>query len=151
MTISLSVAEILADIKSKSHYEVSAITDPETRYRVEAGTEKEKELFRSILEVASTLSHRLRRFLAEDYLEEAGDGLAVPEAIVYDFVVSDRRAANIAQPLADAMHEYIVHYAMAKFYATVSQGDLSNAHSTLTAAAAERINEIIYTKQPPML
>ena len=150
MTLELSIPVLLKDIKSKSYYDVQGITDVETRYRIQAGTEKEQEIYRTMVEVASTLSHRLRRFLAEYYQEEANNELSVPDSFVYELEVSDRRADNLLQPLTDAAHSYVVHYTLSKFYATVSQGDLSNKHSAMTADAAKSIDEILYTKQPPI-
>ena len=151
MTLYLSVQELLKDIKQKSHYEVSAIADVEARYRVQAGTEKEEQIYRTMLEVATSLAHRLRRFLNDYYQEEADNRISIPDAFVYDLDISDRRAVNLAQPLTDVCHSYIVHYTLSKFYATVSQGDLSNMHSQATAEAANQIDALIYTKQPPIV
>lgn len=149
MILSLSVPVILRDIKVKSHYEVSVITDAEARYRIEAGTEKEEEIYRDMTDVASALSRRLRRYLVEYYQEEASNEVSIPDAFVYDLEVSDRRADNLLQPLTDAAHDYVVHYTLAKFYSSVSQVDLSNKHSVLTEEAAKTIENLLYSKQPP--
>lgn len=150
MILSLSIPVLLKDIKQKSHYEVSNITDAEARYRAQAGTEKEDEIYRSMVEVASSLKHRLRRYLDESYQEEADDQVAIPDSFIYCLSVSDRRADNLLQPLTDAAHNYVVHYTLSKFYSSVSQGELSNKHSKETADAAKTIDELIYTKQPPI-
>ena len=151
MIISLSISEILASIKRKSHYEVSGIADAEERYRVQAGTEKETEIFELILRVASTLNHRLRRFLRESYQEENDNRQAIPEAFVFDLDVTDRRSDNLGQSLTDAMHNYVVHYTLSKYYADVSQGELSNKHSAEAIEYGNLIDRIIYTKQPPII
>ena len=149
MLIVLNVQGLLKDIKSKSHYDVSSVTDAEARYRIEAGTEKEDEILRTMAEVATSLSRRLRRFLESGYQMIASDRVSLPEDFTWELDISERRANNLMQPLADAAHSYIVHYTLAKFYSTVSAVELSNIHSTWTAEAAEAIDELIYSKQEP--
>lgn len=151
MLITLHIKDLLSDIKKKSHYEVAGIEDAEARYRIEAGTEKEDEIYRSMVEVESTLVRRLHRFLYDHYQDEADNQLALPESFSFEFEMTDRRSGWKAQELADLMHSYIVHYTLAKFYAAVSQTDLSNKHSALTAEAATALEECLYHKQPPML
>jgi hypothetical protein len=151
MRIVLEVAELLFDIRNKSHEECASITDVEARYRAEAGHHKDEEIFRSLVGVNSSLTRLVRRYLVDSIALEADDNASIPDSFVYEFEISQRRADNLTQPMADAMHDYLVHYTLAKFYATVSQGDLSNKHSALTQAAATEIEELLYTKKPPMI
>ena len=151
MRVVLDVAELLFDIRNKSHEECASITDVEARYRAEAGRHKDEELFRSLVEVNSSLTRLVRRYLKEFITTEADNNAAIPDSFIYEFEISQRRSSNLTQPMADAMHSYLVHYTLAKFYATVSQTDLSNKHSTLTQAAATEVEELLYTKNPPTI
>lgn len=152
MLITLSVAEIMRDIKKKSHREVEEkIPDVEARYRAEAGTEKEDEITRCMVEAASALSHRMHRYLRTWYQDEVDNQLAIPEAFVYDLSFSERRAEGKAQPLTDYMHNFIVHLTLSRFYSTVSQQELSNIHSQLALDTAGLLDDMIYTKKPPLL
>ncbi len=151
MKIYLDVDELLFDMRNKSHQDTADISDVEARYRVEAGTHKTEELRRCLLEVSSTLTRRVSRYLVDYYRQLADNNLHLPETLVYDFDFSERRMINKAQPLSDAMHAFIVHYALAKYYATVNHTELSNKHSTLTQDASAALDEIIYTKRPPIV
>ena len=152
MLIVLSVEELMRDIKKKSHREVEErIADVEARYRAEAGTEKEDEITRCMVEAASALSHRLHRYLRTWYQDEVDDQLAIPESFVYDLALSERRAEGKAQPLTDYMHNFVVHLTLSRFYSAVSQQELSNIHSQLALDTAGLLEEMIYTKKPPLL
>lgn len=151
MLITLQVEELLRDLKKKSHEEVKAIEDIEARYRAEAGTEKEHEIMRCMVEAASALSRRLWRYLRNYYQDESDNQLAIPEAFVYDLVMSERRAEGKAQQLADYMHTFIVHLTLSRFYSTVSQQELSNKHSLQSLEDAKQLDELIYSKLPPIV
>ncbi len=152
MRIVLDIDELLLDIRNKSHEEcATAIADTEARYRAEAGNHKNLELFRCIAEVGSALSRSLHRYLVDYFQDEADNNDTLPQSLVYELNLSERRASGKAQPLADAMHQYVVHYALAKFYATVSQTELSNKHSTLTQDASQTIDALLLTKKPPLV
>lgn len=151
MKIYLNVDELLFDIRNKSHQETAGILDVEERYRVEAGEHKVEELRRCLSEVSSILSRTVSRYLVDCYHQHADNDSCLPETLVYDFDLSERRMINKAQPLSDAMHSFIVHYVLAKYYATVNQTELSNKHSALTQDSASLIEEILYTKRPPIV
>ena len=151
MKIFLNVDELLFDMRNKSHQETADITDVEERYRVEAGEHKVDELRRGISEVASILTRTVSRYLVDYYHQYADNDSCLPETLVYEFELSERRMINKAQPLSDAMHSFIVHYVLAKYYATVNRTELSNKHSQLTQEAALLIDEILYTKRPPIV
>lgn len=149
MVIELYDDVLVKDMKTKSHYEVSEIPDAEARYRAEAGTEKEGEIHKCINEGASRLMHRCLRFLRNYYVDKRDNEEDPKTAYTYDFVLSERRSLGKAEPLAEAMNTFVVEYALSKFYATVSQGDLSNKHSLLAVDAGNRIDELLYYKLPP--
>lgn len=152
MLIVLNVSELMRDIKKKSHREVEErIADVEARYRAEAGTEKEDEITRCMVEAASNLSHHLHRYLRTWYQDEVDDQLALPDAFVYDLSLSERRAEGKAQPLADYMHSFVVDLTLSRFYSSVSQQDLSNIHSQKALETARLLEDMLYTKKPPLL
>lgn len=151
MRIVICKKEVLFDVMNKSHEEVAGIEDAEARYRIEAGEHKMNELERDLAEVSTKLARRVHRYLDEYYEQEADNSLSLPEAFVYEFTFSERRMVGKAQPLADAMHSFLVHYTLAKFYASVSQTELSNNHSKFTQEAMSDIEELINTKAAPLI
>lgn len=150
MVITLYEQELYNDFRSKSHYEVAEITDAEARYRAEAGTEKQGEIVRCIRDGIAQARHRCLRFLDETITPEADDSYATDDVeYVFSFPVSERRAIGKAEPLAAALHNFVVHYAMSKFYSSVSQMELSNKHSLQAVENGTDIDRLLYTKQPP--
>lgn len=150
MVIELHKQEILNDLRSKSHYEVSQIDDAEARYKVEAGTEKMDEVNRCISEAASRLNGRCRRFLRDYQPSYVVDAVFSPDSFVIDLAISERRAIN-KESIAEAMHTFVVEYALSKFYVSMSQQELSNKHSLLAVDAGNLIDELLYTKLPPLV
>lgn len=151
MKVVLSVSELLLDIRNKSHEECQSIEDPEKRFKVEAGQHKDEELFRSLSECASRLARKVSVYL-DDFVEveaEASNEPGLPDTLVYDFDFSERRMIGKAQPLADAMHDYLVHYTLAKYYATVNLQEFSNTHSLLALDAGNEVDALIYSKKAP--
>jgi len=148
MVIELYTQEILNDLRSKSHYEVSQITDAEARYKVEAGSEKMDEVTRCISEAASRLHGRCRRFLKEFLSRNMDNTVFFPDKYVVNLVLSERRGLN-KESIAEAMHTFLVEYALSKFYVSMSQQELSNKHSLLAVDAGNLIDELLYTKLPP--
>ena len=153
MEVTLYTQNLIDDIRNKSHYEVSAITDAEARYRAEAGSEKIAEIKRCLQEAIGRLTHRISPYLNESFSFNITDNEDVPEGqsegYVFLFDMSDRRADGKKEPLRNAMHSFVVHYALSFFYSSVSQGDLSNKHSVAALDEANRLDEIIYSKKAP--
>lgn len=149
MVITLYAATLLARLKSISHREVAEIQDAEARYRAEAGTEKEAELKQDIRDGVAMCSHRVIRFLRRTFTRTVDNTPAWPESFVYDLELSERRLANKGDALETAMNDFVLHYALSKFYSNVSQIELSNKHSVLTNEAAKNIEQLLYTKLPP--
>lgn len=149
MVINLYDQELYNDIRKKSHYEVAEIQDVEARYRAEAGTEKQEEILRCIEEGVAQARHRCLRYLDETITEEADDTLNPGEVYTFYFPISERRAISKAEPLTSALHAFVVHYALSKFYSTVSQIELSNKHSLQAVECGNDIDQLLYTKQPP--
>ena len=149
MVITLKYANILNDMKAKSQLEVANIADPDARYRAQVGTEKTVEIQRCISRAVNLLAHQCRRFLVNTYTESATDDISVPEQYVFEFSMSERRMVGATEPLQEEMHAFSVHYALAQFYSSVSQQELSNIHSKLTQEAQVNIMAILYHKNPP--
>ena len=151
MTIELIKSIILEDIRKKSYYECQSVPDIDARYRTEAGTEKMDEIRRDMEEGFMQLNRRCVRWLNNSYTAFADNTQPESESMVYDFKISERRANGKIEPLTDAMHRLVVEYALSKFYSTVNAVDLSNKHSLHAIDAANEIDELLYTKQPPIL
>lgn len=152
MVITLHTQEILDNLRSISHREVSVIEDADARYRAEAGTEKMYEIERCVSEAASRLAGRtaVARFLKADFHKWRKDNEhKFPSEYVFEFILSERRAVGTAVPLEEAMNTFMVEYALTKFYSIVSLADLSNKHSLLAIEAGNEIDSILYTKKPP--
>lgn len=151
MTIELIIEPIFDEIRQKSHLEVQDIQDPAQQYHVRAGLDKEDEIRRCMDDGFAQVYRRCLRFLENTYVVRSDDAPTVSDVRVYNFILSERRGANKAEPLTSAMHDLVVQYALSKFYSTVNQGELSNKHSLLALEAARTIDELLYTKKPPIL
>lgn len=149
MTIELYTTPILNEIRQKSHLEVQDIQDPAQRYNARAGLDKEEEIYRCFIEGMAQARHKCLRFLREQYVESADDAPVYADSTVFEFAFSERRALNKAEPLTSALHSLVVQYALAKFYSTVNQVELSNKHSLLAVEAGNKIDDLLYSKQPP--
>lgn len=151
MTITLDTKELIFDIINKSHFEVASITDAEARYKAEAGTDKQEEVERALTSARASLDQLMYKYLVPDLDTEAINQPGVPQYLTYFLRMSDRRAAGKAQPLADAMHSYLVNLTLAKFYHSVDQEKLAGTREGLAAADAQLINTLINSKQPPFI
>ena len=150
MTITIIIEELLKDIRERSHLDVQGM-ESDMQYRIEAGSDKNEQLKREIVIVSSALTRMLQRYLVDSVSQEADNTLdgRVGSQLEWELEMSDRRASNKAQPLADACHDYLVHYTLARYYKSVNAGELSNTHSLQTADAAREIEGLLYSKTPP--
>lgn len=149
MTITIQTAPVILSVRQKSHLGVQDIQDPVARDNARAGMDKIDEITRCIREGFGQLQRRVSRFLARDYTVEADNISRMPAAYVYEFRVSDRRGANKAEALEEAMTNFVVQLALAKFCATVNQTERSNQHSLQALDYGNQIDELLYTKLPP--
>lgn len=149
MVIVLYTEEIVKQLRTISHREVATIEDPEARYRAEAGSEKLPEIYRCVWEAFARLSARCSRWLKASYEHKRDNVYDVPSAFSFEFVLSERRSINSTEPLLNDMHNFMVEYALSKFYSMVNQGELSNKHSLLAIDAGNNIDQTLYIKQPP--
>jgi len=151
MVITLYTEEIMSQLKGISHHEVAEIPDVEARYRAEAGSEKFPLIYRGISEGVGRLVRRCNRFLKGGYKITNDNAMELPPELLFDFSLSERRAVGKAEPLAEEMSKFIVHYALSQFYSFVSQGELSNKHSLLAMDSGNEIDNLLYSKIPPIL
>jgi hypothetical protein len=150
MTITIIIDELLKDMRERSHLDVQGLA-PDVQYRTEAGSDKNEQLKREIVIVSSALTRMLQRYLTDDDTNSADNTLdgRVGEQLEWTLDMSERRASNKVQPLTDACHDYLVHYALSRYYKSVNAGELSNTHSLQTADAAKEIEGLLYSKTPP--
>lgn len=151
MKIEFSKKELLFDIMNKSHGEVSVITDAEARYKAEAGTEKTDEIERDLITSTSILYASIGRFLCGNLTPYADNGAGLPETLVYEFTFSERRLDGKAQPLADAIHAFLVDSTLGLFYNSVSASDLAVKRSGMAQADLQLVERLVYTKKQPYM
>ena len=149
MTVTLYISELLYDLKNKNDLEVSALPDAEIRYRVQAGSEKDDELKRDIIEATAHLSSELSRFLTHRYYTDSDNIIGLPDAIVFDFAPNERRHINKIPAVADMLHSIIVNMAMGRYYQSVSMADLAKERESRAALDLKTIQTLIYEKLPP--
>lgn len=151
MRIEISKSELLFDIRNKSHSDVSVITDAESRYLAEAGTEKNDEVLRDIASSLASLSTVTGRYLAQDVNAMASDTATLPTTLVFNFSFSGRKADGKAQPLANAIHEYLADNTLALFYNSVSQPDLAAKRERLAAQDLQLVDTLVHQKKAPYI
>ena len=151
MKITLYTAPIFYEVRQKSHLEVQNVKDVEERDNVRAGLDKSDEINRCIEEAFGQEVRLCSRFLTASYWAEVDDQGPLPESYSFEFEFSERRGVSKSESLTKALHSYAVQYAMARFYTTVNQEQMAAKHEQQAAELARQIEELLYTKQPPIL
>jgi len=150
ITITISRASVLADMKVKSHAEVAAIVDEKARYLAELGSEKEAEANQGITDAAADIEAYLRSILTYDTaVQTADDAYDTTESIIYKLSVSDRKKYGLAKALSKEIHAYIVDSALARFYDAVSHPELSAVHLKRLTAELTAIDNLFFNKTEP--
>lgn len=153
MKVTINTSELLFDIKNKSHHEVSSIGDVDQRYAAEAGTEKENEIFRCIIEAEARVRLICGRFLKR-IIETKDENSDLPEDVPisyeYEFVDKARMQDNRGKVIADGIHSTIVSMAMSKFYVSVNQMELAKTHDDLATSGVQLLEKMLYEKLPPV-
>lgn len=106
-------------------------------------------LVQNLNESNGRLKSILGRFLKAELAEYADDSLAMGDNFIYTLLISSRKAANKAQPLADIIHSYLVNSVLTKSYSTMGQAELAAKHEAQTVSDAQVINKLLHTKLPP--
>lgn len=152
MTINITSASLVSEIKQKSHYDSeNFIKDAEERYKVEAGTEKADEINSCILSADSQLRSLVTRYLVTTSADTINVGITLPATLSYALGLSERRDANKSAQLPQLFRDYLVSAAMSKFYATMSITDLASKWGNQAAAFGADIVRLLFHKNPPTL
>lgn len=151
MIITLYTAQMVLEVRQKSHLNVQDIQDPEARDNARAGLDKSEEITRCVRSAFGELTSRVSRFLNEEYTMEGDNASAVPPAYVYDMELTVRRGSNKEEALTQAMSAFVVNLALAKFCATVNQTERSNNFSLAALDYGRQIDTLLYTKHPPIV
>lgn len=149
MTITYTKTNLIAILRQKSHLEVQDIPDPAMRDNARAGLDKTDEIVRCVADGVGQVKRHCWRWLDDDYDTPNNQGSMSFDTITFTFDLSERRRLNKGQPLEAAIRSLIIEYALAKFYSTVNQGELSKKHSLAAIDAGNEIDELLYTKKPP--
>jgi hypothetical protein len=150
VTINITRASILADMKVKSHAEVALIVDEKERYLAELGSEKVEEAQQDITDAAAEIASILRPFLTFSAgTETATDTYDTTATITYVLSVTSRKSPGLANALMKAIHAYIVDSALEKFYNSVSRTDLAQRHLAQQSAALPFIENLLYRRKSP--
>lgn len=150
VTINITRANLIADMRVKSHAEVAVIPDPQERFRAELGTEKLQEANQGITDAATEIHSVLRPFLSESSsAATATDAYDTTATITYTLSVTSRKAEGLAEPLTKAIHAYIVDSALEKFYTSVSRPELSERHRAQLPSDLTVIDNLLYKRKAP--
>lgn len=150
VTINITRASVLADMKVTSHQEVALIDDDTQRYLAELGSEKEESANQCINDAAAEVAAVLRPFRAATTgTETAGDAYSEAATITFVLSVPPRKASGMAKALADLIHPYIVDSALDKFYVSVSHPELAERHRARLAPALTLMTGILRRRNAP--
>lgn len=151
MQITIYISKIYDEIRRKTQRDVASIESIEERYLIEAGTEKNDEIYADIILANDSLKGILQTFLIDCLVEQYDDMQQIPDAYVYELDLSPRRAVGKAQQLTDVMHDYLVHSTLMRFYDAVNGAELKAKHETAANAASIQLVNLLYTKARPQL
>ncbi len=149
MDIKLNIGEIIKDVRKKNYQEVATVQDPTARYKIEAGTEKLGEIKRDLAGAISTLVQECYRFLDAPGIDDADNSLTDAEELTIVIIGGARRLYGKEKALAQKLHEIAVDLTLHKFYASVSQADLSKQHTSLAATGIAQLEAMLRQKRPP--
>lgn len=136
-------------MKVKSHAEVATIADPTERYLVEAGTEKLEEINQCITNASTEVNSLLLRFLSGTSGAATATDSYETADIIYTLDMPEAPTPTFAAELTRAIHAYIVDSALALFYQSVSQGNLSTMHASKLPSEITIIRKLIYYRPMP--
>lgn len=151
VTVNIARANVLADMKVKSHLEVASIVDDRERYLAELGSEKEEEAQQCITDAATEVHSELRQLLVFGTSEPttATDNYDTTATITFTLSVTSRKSPGLAKALANAVHAYVVDSALDKFYVAVARPDFADRHRARLANELAVITNLCYRKFNP--
>lgn len=151
MQVTINIQKLIDDIRRKSHLEFANVQDPTVRYKKEVGSEKIGEIKRDLEEAASTIVNECYRFLSAPVNYDVDN--TVPAITDYVFVIvgSSRRFDGKEKAVAQKIHEAMVDLALQKYYISVSEADLANAHQKQATAGILELKRMLTQKRPPKI
>lgn len=154
MEVSIYTNELLFNIKNKSHQELAVLLpDPEQRYPQEAGTDKEEDLKRCIVEAYSEVVGIISRF--EYNIRPEQEVIAttpeLPEYFVFYIESSERRLVSEEQALADLIFSYMTNRSLSRYYTNAGRNDLAAKDEANAAIDKDHIIKMIYRKRRPAI
>jgi hypothetical protein len=153
VTINITRASVLADMKVKVHAATASIADDKARYLAQLGSEREQEAHQCITDASLEVATALRRLLTgfPTQTETAGDAYDTTATITYVLTVSQRKSKGLAKFLAQAIHAYLVDSALSKYYVSVNHAELAAPHLAALAVQKSYIESLCYTKTEPSI
>lgn len=150
MRVIIQKSELNYNIRRKSHTELAQLPS-EQRYLLEAGSDKEDEINRCIVEAYAILQENLSRFLSlSPSVEDAStDDASIADVLVLDFEYSGRRLAGREQSLADECLAYLTDATLSNFYLSVGSDEMAKKHAEMATNKLQFIMRMLYTKLPP--
>lgn len=154
MEVKISSDELLFNIKNKSHQELAVLApDPEQRYAQEAGTEKEEDLKRCIVESFAEAVGIVSRFEYNicPVQEVTATAPELPEYFVFYIESSERRLVSEEQALADMILSYMTNRSLSRYYTNAGRNDLAAKDEANAAYDKDQIIKLIYRKRRPSI
>lgn len=151
VTITIKTASLVSELKVKSYMNTARIKDPEDQYAVRAGEENESELRQGLQDAWRAMLALCRRFLGASEDTAGSDVLdltSTDRTLTFDLSV--RRTSNIADALAEAIHEYLTAATLRRFYTSAAEGSLAQLYAAGEAEARGRILTLLHTKLEPV-
>lgn len=151
VTITIKTASLLSELKVKSYMNTARVKDPEDQYAVRAGEENESELRQGFQDAWRAMLALCRRFLEASEDTAGSDVLdltGTDRTLTFDLSV--RRTSNIADALAEAIHEYLTAATLRRFYTSAAEGSLAQLYAAGEAEARLRILTLLHTKLEPV-
>ena len=151
ITITIKTASVISDIRIKSQMNTERIKDPEERYAVRAGEENGSEVMEGLQEAFRSLKSLCRRFLqaTDDTAgNDAFDSSTTDKTLTFD--VTERRTSNIADSLAQDIHNYLVGGTLRRFYTSAMMPDLVTLYGATENNARDEIVNLLYRKLEPV-
>ena len=153
ITLTIKMASLMSDIKVKSHMNTARIKDGDDQYAVRAGEENEDELRQDLQDTWNALIGICRKFLYVTDDTAGSDVLSstlatTDQTLVFD--VTYRRSSNIAGPLSQAIHEYLVAGSLRRFYTSAAEANLLQLYAASEKTARDEIIVLLHTKHHPV-
>lgn len=149
VTINITRANVIADMRIKSQQELAPVVDDRERYIAEIGTEKLEEVNQCITDASVEVSTILLPFLTGTAGSSSATDNYDTANLVYNLSVAELPSPNFAADVTKAVHAYIVDSALAKYYLSVSRGQLAEAHAARLQALSIFLRNLIYYRPMP--